>query len=142
MPTVISTKMPNQIAFMSFSKPHKSSPMMAGKITGMVNSSIESSSITQPNTTYKTNTALTTSSGEIGKWVTQSAIRAGISVSASEAFIISAPRKIMNTMALVSAEATNARLIPAPPSSRRAKPTAMVRRAPIAAPSVGEKIPP
>ncbi len=142
MPTVISTRMPNQIAFDSGARPHRSRPITAGKMTGMVSSSIDSSSITQPSSTYSSSTAATTITGGTAKCETQLAMPAGIWVIARAEFIMSAPRKIMNTMAEVSAVPRKLRTMPARFSSRRARPASRVPTAPTAAPSVGENTPP
>ena len=48
--TTISANMPNQMALDSGSMPHKSMPMMMGKKIGMVSSSMDKLSITQPST--------------------------------------------------------------------------------------------
>ena len=116
--------------------------MMAGKITGMVSSSMDSSSITQPSSTYSSKTASTTPIPGIGRWVTHCATSLGISVRASVAFIMSAPRKIMNTMAVVSAVPNNAERMPCDDNSRLSRPVSRVSEAPTAAPSVGENRPP
>jgi hypothetical protein len=142
MLTVISTKIPNQMALPSAFSPHKSKPMMAGKITGMVNSSMDNSSITQPSNTYSTNTKMTMLRSGMGKCVTHSAMILGISVSAKVAFIMSAPKKIMKTMAVVSAVLSNAFFKPSAFSSRLNRPASRVMAAPTAAPSVGENTPP
>ncbi len=81
-------------------------------------------------------------SGGTCRWPTQSASAAGIAVSASDAFIMSAPRKIRNTIAVVSAVPRKLRPMPRRSSSRCARPAISVATAPTAAPSVGENRPP
>jgi len=96
--------MPNQIATDSPGRP-KSSPMTIGKKIGMVSRIMESSSITAPRTTYSSRTAETTISGDRPQPVTRPASWPGTWVSASAAFIMSAPMKIMKIMAELSAVA-------------------------------------
>ena len=78
----------------------------------------------------------------MGKWVTHCAMILGISVNAKVAFIMSAPKKIMNTMAVVSAVLSKAFFKPSALSSRLNRPASKVMAAPTAAPSVGENTPP
>ena len=73
---------------------------------------------------------------------TQEATILGISVKANVAFIMSAPRKIKNTMAVVSAVLNNAACMPESLSSFLTNPNSMVKTAPTPAPSVGENTPP
>ena len=119
----------------------KSSFMMMGKKIGMVSSNIDSSSITAPSTTYSSKMPETTNRGAKFMDTTISASCAGTCVRANEAFITSAPMKIMKIMAALSAVAWKQCKNLSQVSSRFSKAAKKVDAAPTAAPSVGVKKP-
>ena len=84
----------------------------------------------------------TMSNGGTSSVPTSCASCAGICDSASAEFSMSAPRKIMKIIALVSAAPRKLRRIAKRSSSRFMSPATNVPTAPTAAPSVGVKMPP